>query len=78
MFHERPDNRDESQSCEDPQRALLRTAGMVGDRIVAALLSPDRIRTLPPDKHRPVLTQQPSTRDLAEAVDKLARGWGTR
>jgi hypothetical protein len=66
------------QPCEDPQRELLRTAGMLGDSVVAALLLPDRIRPLAPDKHRPVLTQHPSTRDLAEAVDKMARGWGTQ
>jgi len=78
MFHERPDNRDESQPCEDPQRELLRTAGTLGDSVVAALLSPDRIRPPAPDKRRPVLTQHPATRDPAEAVDKTTRGWGTQ
>jgi hypothetical protein len=58
-------------------RELLRTAGMLRDSAVAVLL-PDRIRPPAPDKHRPVLTQHPSTRDLAEAVDKMARGWGTQ
>jgi hypothetical protein len=55
-------------------RELLRTAGMLRDSVVAVLLLPDRIRPLAPDKHRPVLTQHLSTRDLAEAVDKMARG----
>ena len=59
-------------------RESLRTAGMLGDRFVAVLLLPDRIRPPAPDQHRPVLTQHPSTRDLAETVDKMARGWGTQ
>jgi hypothetical protein len=53
---------------------LLRTAGMIGGTVIAVLLLPDRIRPLAPDKHCPVLTQHPSTRDLAEAVDKIAGG----
>jgi len=77
MFHERPDNRDESQQCDEPQRELLRTAGMLGDCVVAALPFPHRIRPPAADRHRPILTQHPSTRDLAEAVDKMTRGWGT-
>jgi len=76
MFHERPEHRDQLQSCEDPQQELLRTAGMLGDSVAVALLLPDRIRPLARDKHHPVLTQNPSTRDLAEAVDEMARGWG--
>jgi hypothetical protein len=59
-----------------PQRELLRTSGMLGDSVVAVRLLPDRIRPPISDKHPPVLTQHPSTRDLAEAVDKMARGWG--
>ena len=59
-------------------RELLRTAGMLRDSLIAVLLLPDRIRPPAPDKHRAVLTQHPSTRDLAEAVDKMARGWGTQ
>jgi hypothetical protein len=55
-------------------RELLRTAGMLRDSVVAVLLLPGRIRPPVPDKHRLVLTQHPSTQDLAEAVDKIARG----
>ena len=55
-------------------RELLGTAGMLRDGVVAVLLLPDRIRPPAPDKHRFVLTQHPSTRDLAVAVDKMARG----